>query len=569
VPTFPRSPRQLLRHALGSHRRDLAAASVLFSTHQLGESLVPVIVGATIGHAVAGGGWHALLRWLVLLAADFAFLSLSYRFGARASARARQYAAHRTRMWLAERVLRPTGSTGLPPGDLLSRASSDADRVGAFAGQVASTIAAVVVLVTSTALLLRLSLALGAIILLGTVVQLVAQRQVSRLLHRRSITEQEHQADAAVLAEDLVRGLRVLRGIGAQHTAASSYAVASDRAATAALHATSAQAALGAVGALLAGGYLTLIGAVGGWLALRGHLGLGPLVSALGLATFVIGPMSTVSGSAATYARALASARRVHEVLALGTEDDAAGAAAPPPAGPGVLEIDAVTPYAGSPLTLRAEPGGLTGLACLDPTAAAAVPQLLAALAPAAALAAERAGSGIRLDGVPLELLPTAVLRRRLLVCLHDAVLLPGTIAENLRALTGDETAVAAAAHAAFVDQVVEVTPAGAATDVGDRGETLSGGQRQRVALGRALAADPPVLVLHDPTTAVDAVTEDGIAERVRALRAGRTTLVITTSPAWLARCDRVVLWGPGGCVSADHAALVTQETDYREAVAR
>ncbi|NEA45995.1 ABC transporter ATP-binding protein, partial [Streptomyces sp. SID10815] len=63
----------------------------------------------------------------------------------------------------------------------------------------------------------------------------------------------------------------------------------------------------------------------------------------------------------------------------------------------------------------------------------------------------------------------------------------------------------------------------------------------QRVALGRALAARSPVLVLHDPTTAVDAATEDAVAERVRRTRTGRTTLVLTTSPAWLARCDSVL----------------------------
>src|SRR5699024_11981502 len=74
----------------------------------------------------------------------------------------------------------------------------------------------------------------------------------------------------------------------------------------------------------------------------------------------------------------------------------------------------------------------------------------------------------------------------------------------------------------------------------------LSGGQLQRVALARALVADPPVLVLHDPTTAVDAVTEEAIARGAAALRADRTTLVIANSPALLARADRVVVLQEG-----------------------
>ena len=65
---------------------------------------------------------------------------------------------------------------------------------------------------------------------------------------------------------------------------------------------------------------------------------------------------------------------------------------------------------------------------------------------------------------------------------------------------------------ASAVDDVVDTLPDGLDTVVGEAGRTLSGGQRQRVALARALSVDPPILVLHDPTTAVDAVTEDRIA---------------------------------------------------------
>ncbi|MFT4264345.1 MAG: ATP-binding cassette domain-containing protein, partial [Nocardioides sp.] len=76
---------------------------------------------------------------------------------------------------------------------------------------------------------------------------------------------------------------------------------------------------------------------------------------------------------------------------------------------------------------------------------------------------------------------------------------------------------------------------------VGEGGNRLSGGQRQRVALARALASEAPVLVLHDPTTAVDSVTEHAIAGRLRGARAGRSTLLISSAPALLGCCDRVV----------------------------
>jgi putative ABC transport system ATP-binding protein len=88
------------------------------------------------------------------------------------------------------------------------------------------------------------------------------------------------------------------------------------------------------------------------------------------------------------------------------------------------------------------------------------------------------------------------------------------------------------------------------------------------VALARALAADPPVLVVHDPTTAVDTVTEARIADRLRDLRRGRTTVLVTTSPALLAGTDVVVMLDDGAVAAeGSHPELVAAHETYRSAV--
>ena len=124
--------------------------------------------------------------------------------------------------------------------------------------------------------------------------------------------------------------------------------------------------------------------------------------------------------------------------------------------------------------------------------------------------------------------------------------------------------------RATALDDVIAALPHGTASAVGGGGTALSGGQRQRLCLARAVAGDPPVLVLHDPTTAVDAATEARVAAGVRALRAGRTTIVVTTSPAWLAACDRVLVLGGDGTVrtGGTHAELLSGDADYRTLVA-
>ncbi|RST21307.1 ABC transporter ATP-binding protein, partial [Streptomyces sp. WAC04770] len=174
----------------------------------------------------------------------------------------------------------------------------------------------------------------------------------------------------------------------------------------------------------------------------------------------------------------------------------------------------------------------------------------------------------IELDGTPLTELAPAALRSTLLVAEHDAQLFDGTLLDNVTAAAPAGADPHPAMEAAAVDEVAATLPGGTAGRIGERGSSLSGGQRQRVALARALAADRSVLVVHDPTTAVDAATEARIATGIRRARTGRTTVLVTSSPALLAATDRVVLID-GGTVAAEapHEDLVRDHPVYRSAV--
>jgi ABC-type multidrug transport system fused ATPase/permease subunit len=177
----------------------------------------------------------------------------------------------------------------------------------------------------------------------------------------------------------------------------------------------------------------------------------------------------------------------------------------------------------------------------------------------------------VRLGGVPLAELPVDAVRRRIVVSEADPLLFSGALRRELDpwARAADEEILAAVSVASAGD-VVEALPGGLDALVDERGRSFSGGQRQRLVLARALLSRAETLVLVEPTSAVDAHTEARIAARLRAARAGRTTVVVTTSPLVLDHADRVVLIERGRVVAqGTHRELLRSSERYRDTVTR
>ncbi|MFP3986553.1 ABC transporter ATP-binding protein [Streptomyces sp. E11-3] len=553
----------VLRRAIGGQRRHVVEASLLGMAHQGCEAMVPVVIGVVIDEAVATGSSSALLRWTLVLAALFFVLSTCYRTAARISERAGEQAAHRLRLDLGARVLDPRGGAdaGRLPGVLTTIATGDAKRVGAVPAVLPFGIAAIAGLAISAVVLLRISVPLGLLVLLGIPPLLWLGHRISRPLERRSGVEQERAAHASGVAADLVAGLRVLKGIGAEPAAVARYRHTSQDSLAAALRAASSRAWHDGAILALTGIFIVGIGLVGAHLAMRGAISVGDLVAAVGLAQFLLGPFQLLTFVNGEFAQGRASAGRIAEVLASPPAVTAGSATLPEPLAGG-LRLRDVTEGALRGVDLDIAPGSLVGFVAKDP--AVATDLLLC-------LGRERdpAAGAVELDGTPLADLDPTDVRGAILVAHHDADLFESSLIDNVLAGADSTTADAGPAlTASAADDVARNLPDGVDTPLTERGRSLSGGQRQRVALARALAADQPVLVVHDPTTAVDTVTESRIAARLKELRRGRTTLLVTTSPALLAVTDRVVVLD-GGAVSADgrHLDLVATDEAYRSAV--
>ncbi|MEV6687899.1 ABC transporter ATP-binding protein [Streptomyces sp. NPDC051130] len=575
VPDARSGPRFLLwlgGTQLGGQARSLCWGLV----HHCAVAGLPFAVGLGVEAAVKADG-HRLLLVGALIALLGVAISLGDTMLHRTSVTNWITAAARVQQLLARKTadLGSALTRRVAAGEVVSVSTGDVEKVGWFVEAVSRFLAAAVAIVVVCVALVVYAPSLGVVVAVGMPLLALSSLPLLPRATRRADIQREKAGKATELASDTVAGLRVLRGIGGEELFLGRYREASQEVRTAAVRSARMWALISAVQVFLPGVLLVTVVWYGSSLVLDRRLAVGELVTVFSAVSLLLYPLRSVEEIAMAYSFSRPSATRAARVLRL-TRDDAPAAAegpvrAPAPGG------DLYDPQTG----LLVPAGRFTAVVCGDPDLAGRLAERLGGHLPGDGEdSGQRAGdrAPVLLGGVALDELALDTARALVLVQDKDPVLLSGTLRELFDVPASGAVTPAAALEAAQCGDVLEAVLQSAPEGVADpmdariteRGRSLSGGQRQRLALARSLVADPEVLVLDEPTSAVDSHTEARIADGIAALRAGRTTVVLASSPLVLDRADRVVLVHEGVALPAGtHRDLLRDEPRYRAVVTR
>ncbi len=557
---------------LRPHRARLAGALVFSVVGQGLVALLPLIQKVIVDDAVVAHR-RPLAPWLGLLigmaAIAFVFNNLRRAWGGRVSLDVQDDLRRAIHRKINE--LDPARHAFLSVGDVMSRAAGDVTLVQAFLNQIPILAANATVLIVAAAVMVALSPPLSLVFFAFVPIFLVLATQFRDRIFPASWSDQHLTAVVAGVVEEAVSGVRVVKAFAQEEhelalLAARSRALFRSRMRTVRLTARYAST-LQALPSLAQFGVLV----VGGWLALRGHLTLGAFLAFSSYLVQLLTPVRMLSGMLAASQQARAGAERVLALLALEPIVHDAPETIPLERCRGAIRLEHVT-FAHDPggppilddVSLAIAPGERLGIVGASGSGKTTLALLLARFYD------PRSGV-VRIDGADARAYELRSVRRNVGLVFEDSYLFSGTIRDNIvlgrPEATDDE--IERAARAAQAHDFIVALPAGYATRVGEHGYSLSGGQRQRIALARAALANPPVLVLDDATSAIDARTEEAILRELEGSLGARTTVLVAHRHSTLRLATRVIVLDGGRIVAeGTNDELLERCPLYRELLA-
>lgn len=521
------------------------------------QAVMPAVIGRAIDRGVADEDGRALLTYAGVMLLIGLVMAASGIMRHRFAVTNWLTAAYRTIQLVTRHTVHLGGTLPrkVSTGEVVAIGNSDISHLGQVMDTAARFSGAVVSFVLVALILLQTSVTLGLVVLLGVPGLMLLVAPLLSPLQRRSADQRHLMGELSNTATDIVGGLRVLRGIGGEQVFLDRYRRESQTTRRSGVRVAQLQSMLDALQVFLPGLFVVIVVWLGARYAVTGRITPGKLVAFYGYSAFLMIPLRTATEFANKLIRARVSAVRVCRLLSLEPDitEPATPAASPAPH----------AELADARCGVRFRSGALTAVVSDQPDDSAVLADRLGLCSP-------DPDDDVTLGGVPLTALAREEVRRRIVVSDTASVLFSGRLGDRLDVTGSGGDRLCEALEVTSSVDILEALPEGLDAVMTERGRSFSGGQRQRLVLARALTTDPEILILVEPTSAVDAHTEVRIASRLRASRSGRTTVVTTSSPLMLDEADEVVfLRGGVAAARGPHRDLMRDEPAYRAVVTR
>lgn len=455
-------------------------------------------------------------------------------------------------------------------GDLITRVTNDVTKVQELVMDklLLDGMTGVLQFAGMLAVMLVFDWKLGLVALAWAPLVVVASSYFRRRIKAEEAKVRQREGDVVSLTQETMSSIRVVKAFGRERFAVERFAEQTDEMMKASVNVARLEARFSwAMTVLTAVGFAAFV-FYGALRVLAGALTAGTLIVFIQYMRDLQGPLNTLSRLWAKLARVMVRAERILEVLGERPEVEEGPTARSAPRFRGEIRFEQVSfGYRPDRLVLRdveiaLDPGEV--VAVVGPTGAgkSTLASLLLRLY-------DPLQGAVRIDGRDIRDYTLDSLVEQIGVVLQESLLFQASVRENIAygRLNATLEEIREAARIANCDEFIEGLPQGYETIVGERGGTLSGGQRQRIAIARAVIRDAPILILDEPTTGLDAESEEIVLQALERLMRGRTTLLIAHKLATVRRADRIYVIDDGEIVEeGTHEALVSAGTRYARA---
>ncbi len=522
---------------------------VLISIASTGLSLYqPYLSKTLVDKALIGHDWNALLR----VTATFALITvISFVLNVTSGLRYTRVSADilfdmRLALYRHLQRLSPRFYARTRLGDIVSRINNDIGEIQRIAAETAlSSLGNLLSLVGTIALLLWLDWKLFLLSVALLPLSLWALHHYRARLEAKVATLRQASADIGSFLIETLQGMKLVVASNAQEREITRFQARNNAFIDALMSMQLLSYFSGGLPNLILTGSTMAVFLYGGYQVIQGQMTLGAFVAFIAYQMRLMPPIQALMALYANLATAKVSLQRVRQLLDAPVEIQESPTAQPLAHVLGRISFDQVSfrfdrnaPVL-ERLSFEANPGETIAIVGPSGSGKSTIADLLLRML-------DPDEGTVQLDGHDLRTLRLADLRRHVALVNQEPYVFHASIAENLRYVAPQATdaQLQQAAQAAGIADFIDALPLRYDTVVGERGTALSGGERQRLAIARAFLADPAVLILDEPTAALDPLSEQKVIEGYEQLRKGRTTIVISHRFEPARRADRVVVLG-------------------------